>query len=106
MASPYNQVVISKPQSVSDAIDEKYYPSLNGLRGVSIIIVLMAHLHLSRNSIYLRCFNGALGVDIFFVLSGFLITSICLKEYKLTGNLSLKNFYVRRILRIIPVAYL
>lgn len=106
MALPDNQVVISKPQSVSDAIDEKYYPSLNGLRGISIIIVLMAHLHLSRNPIYLRCFNGALGVDIFFVLSGFLITSICLKEYKLTGNLLLKNFYVRRILRIIPVAYL
>jgi len=106
MALPNTQALQNKSQSVSDAIDEKYYPSLNGLRGISIILVLMAHLHLSWNNLYLFFFNGELGVNIFFVLSGFLITSLCLKEYNLTGNVSLKSFYIRRILRILPVAYL
>jgi peptidoglycan/LPS O-acetylase OafA/YrhL len=49
---------------------------------------------------------GSLGVAIFFVISGFLITTLCIKEKINTGNLSLKNFYVRRALRILPVAYL
>jgi len=95
-----------KVELVSEAIAEKYYPSLNGLRGISIILVVLSHLHLSDNNVYQACFNGELGVNIFFVLSGFLITSLCLKEQKLTGDLSLKDFYIRRILRIFPVAYL
>ncbi|MCO5945731.1 acyltransferase family protein [Mucilaginibacter flavidus] len=87
-----------KVELVSEAIAEKYYPSLNGLRGISIILVVLSHLHLSDNNVYQACFNGELGVNIFFVLSGFLITSLCLKEQKLTGDLSLKDFYIRRIL--------
>jgi len=46
--------------------------------------------------------GGHIGVDIFFVLSGFLITSILLKEYDRTGGISLKNFYIRRVLRLAP----
>ncbi len=94
--------------AISEAINQKYYPSLNGVRGVSIIVVIMAHLHLteSKDSIYTYIFNGTLGVNIFFVLSGFLITTLCIKEQNLTGRLSLKEFYIRRVLRIFPVAYL
>lgn len=91
---------------LSTAINQKYYPSLNGIRGISIIIVILSHFHLSGNIIYSYIFNGSLGVNIFFVLSGFLITTLCIKEQNLTGNLSLKEFYIRRILRIFPVAYL
>ena len=55
---------------------------------------------------YLTIFNGSLGVIIFFVLSGFLITTLCIKEKVITKDISLKNFYIRRLLRIFPVAYL
>lgn len=49
---------------------------------------------------------GLLGVNIFFVISGFLITTICLKEKIITKSLDLKKFYIRRAIRILPVAYL
>lgn len=92
--------------TVSQIIQQSYYPSLNGLRGLSILMVIGAHLQLSSSFWYPVLFNGTLGVNIFFVLSGFLITVICLKEKHQTGQLSLKNFYLRRALRILPVAYL
>jgi len=98
--------VKDKNNFVSQSINQKQLPSLNGLRGISIILVIMFHLNLFYNPILIRIFNGGLGVNIFFVLSGFLITTLCIKEIKLTGNLSLKSFYIRRILRIFPVAYL
>ncbi|MEN0056466.1 MAG: acyltransferase [Mucilaginibacter sp.] len=91
---------------ISEAIYSKYYPSLNGFRGIAIVLVVLFHLHLSDNGIYSIVFNGHLGVDIFFVLSGFLITSICIKEKETSGGMSLTSFYWRRILRIFPVAYL
>jgi peptidoglycan/LPS O-acetylase OafA/YrhL len=83
------------------------YPALTGMRGLAIIIVLLYHLGINR---LLRHYDGWLfgrmGVDIFFVLSGFLVTTLLIKETVATGAISLKKFYVRRILRIVPVAYL
>jgi len=90
----------------SQALKNKYLPSLNGLRGISIILVVMSHLPKYDNDIYLKIFNGHLGVNIFFCLSGFLITTLCIKEKELSGTISLKLFYIRRALRIFPVAYL
>ncbi|RFZ85525.1 acyltransferase [Mucilaginibacter terrenus] len=90
----------------SDAILKSHYPSLNGLRGISIIMVVVAHLHLGGNEWMSMLFNGSLGVNIFFVLSGFLITSLCLREQDATGGLRLTKFYTRRVLRIFPIAYL
>ena len=92
-------------QTISGAVKQNYYPSLNGLRGLAIILVVCDHLH-GTGRYYTLFFNGSLGVNIFFVLSGFLITAICLKEIDRTGKLSLKSFYTRRFLRIFPVAYL
>lgn len=95
--------------SVPEALQPSYLFSLNGVRGIAIILVVMSHLQLCRNSYYdyyQMFFNGQLGVNIFFVLSGFLITTLCLKEKVITGDLSLRKFYTRRILRIFPVAYL
>lgn len=85
-------------------------PSLNGLRTVSIAIVLIEHLilfnfgHGSRLLI-LPFFEGQFGVNIFFVISGFLITSLLLEEERATGSISLNNFYLRRALRIFPAYY-
>jgi len=85
-------------------------PSLNGLRTVSIAIVLIEHLilfnfgHGSRLLI-LPFFEGQFGVNIFFVISGFLITSLLLEEERASGSISLNNFYIRRSLRIFPAYY-
>ncbi len=74
----------------------RYSPQLDGLRGTAILCVLTGHLFESH-------FRGAwVGVDIFFVLSGFLITNILVAEHESTGTISLKNFYGRRALRLLP----
>jgi peptidoglycan/LPS O-acetylase OafA/YrhL len=71
-------------------------PALDGLRGLAIIMVLLAHIP------KLPLIGGFVGVDLFFVLSGFLITSLLLEEWRETGDLSLKAFYARRALRLLP----
>ncbi len=72
-------------------------PSLDGLRAVSVALVIFSHLTGYR--------TGAVGVRIFFVISGFLITNLLEKERERSGTISLKNFYARRSLRIFPLAY-
>lgn len=92
--------------SVPEYLRDKTYPALTGIRGLAIILVLLYHLGINH---FLRQINGWLtgrtGVDIFFVLSGFLITTILIKEKINTDQISLRKFYLRRALRIIPVAY-
>jgi peptidoglycan/LPS O-acetylase OafA/YrhL len=69
---------------------------LDGLRGIAVIAVVLYHA--DRN--YLK--GGFLGVDIFFVLSGFLITTILMNEISQNGNLDRAKFYIRRIRRLFP----
>lgn len=88
---------------VPAALQLPYYPGLDGLRGTAIIIVIVSHLLAKFDFVK---DTGAFGVEIFFVISGFLITSLLLKEKVKHGTVSFKNFYIRRILRIFPVAYL
>jgi peptidoglycan/LPS O-acetylase OafA/YrhL len=80
-------------------------PSLDGLRAVSIALVVIGHAALSTNaSIFLAHFKhlGNFGVRCFFIISGFLITTLLLKERDKTGSISIKAFYIRRSLRIFP----
>jgi peptidoglycan/LPS O-acetylase OafA/YrhL len=72
-----------------------YLPALDGLRALSIAAVLLYH------DDYLIP-GGYLGVDVFFVLSGFLITSLLFKEWRETGRIALRRFYFRRALRLFP----
>lgn len=84
-------------------------PSLDGLRAISIALVVFAHCTGTRffpSFVFLRENLGNLGVRIFFVISGYLITSLLLNEMKATGRISLKWFYIRRALRIFPAAYI
>lgn len=85
---------------------ERRIPSLDGLRAISITLVMVSHLvkwkHIS--GAMLQSY-GTLGVFIFFVLSGYLITKILLGEYKRTSTISLRNFYIRRAFRIFPAAF-
>jgi peptidoglycan/LPS O-acetylase OafA/YrhL len=83
-------------------------PSLDGLRALSIALVLFAHSTGTRffpSFVFAREQLGNLGVRIFFVISGYLITSILLDEMQETGSISLKWFYIRRALRIFPAVY-
>jgi peptidoglycan/LPS O-acetylase OafA/YrhL len=74
-----------------------YLPFLDGVRAIAVILVLIEHFPTRK---YIR--GGAAGVDIFFVLSGFLITGILLSEVERSGTISLRRFYVRRSLRLAP----
>src|SRR5215469_7481123 len=87
---------------------ERRMPSLDGLRAVSILMVLLGHLSGTRNfrNVNLGIGNYAhLGVTVFFVISGFLITSLLMSELAATGGISLRLFYLRRTLRIFPASY-
>ena len=81
------------------------YPALDGMRAVAVLTVMVAHGSLRLWSDDLRFGGGGLGVQIFFVLSGFLITSLLLREHLVYGRISLKDFYLRRVLRIFPLYY-
>ncbi|HMG57991.1 MAG TPA: acyltransferase [Kofleriaceae bacterium] len=82
-------------------------PGLDGLRAVSIMIVLCAHATGTRNMPPMPrlAVFGDLGVRTFFVISGFLITTLLLAEYEKRGRISLKDFYIRRVYRIFPAFY-
>lgn len=74
----------------------RYNPALDGLRAFAIILVILTHS-------YRQAFPGGwIGVDVFFVLSGYLITSILTKEIRETGRISWGNFYARRVLQLTP----
>ena len=78
-----------------------FVPALNGLRGVAILLVLGNHIPLRKYESLLP--GGYVGVDVFFVLSGFLITTLLVQEFNRNGSVSLRNFYIRRALRLGPV---
>ncbi|WP_419699052.1 acyltransferase family protein [Mucilaginibacter sp. NFX135] len=98
--------IFSDIKEIPEVLDQKIYPSLNGLRAIAVIMVVISHIAGHYKFLQPTVFLGYLGVNIFFVLSGFLITTLCIKEQITTKQLSLKNFYIRRALRILPVAYL
>jgi len=76
-----------------------YTPELDGLRGIAVLAVMMYH----TDAPYLL--GGFIGVDIFFVLSGFLITTLLVQEFDESGSICLKNFYMRRVLRLAPALF-
>jgi peptidoglycan/LPS O-acetylase OafA/YrhL len=81
----------------------KYVPELDGIRALCIIGVVGDHLNDKAGWGWL---SGGLGVYVFFVLSGYLITTLALREERAIGHLSYKAFYIRRTLRIFPLYYL
>jgi peptidoglycan/LPS O-acetylase OafA/YrhL len=85
--------------SLASKLRGSHIPTLDGLRGCSAWLVVLAHLGLLPGAF------GHLGVSIFFVLSGFLITSLLAGEAEKRGSVSLSQFYMRRTLRIFPAFY-
>lgn len=82
----------------------RHFGSLDGLRGLCILAVLWHHSPLCPplSDAHILLTRGFLGVDLFFVLSGFLITTLLLREREATGTFSLPDFYWRRACRILP----
>jgi peptidoglycan/LPS O-acetylase OafA/YrhL len=89
----------------SSAGQSFYLPFLDGLRAISILLVLGFHQLGPFTGRLGAALNGWVGVDLFFIISGFLISTILLQEREKRGTFSLKNFYVRRWLRICPAYY-
>lgn len=81
------------------------FGNLDGLRFVCISMVIWHHLPKMGIELPQLFGRGFLGVDFFFVLSGYLITTLLLRESEKTGRISLKNFYIRRLVRIVPVYF-
>jgi peptidoglycan/LPS O-acetylase OafA/YrhL len=93
-----------------------FFPNLDGLRFLAFFVVFINHaaacLNYTNSNFYYNFFrsrfllSGDLGVNLFFVLSGFLITFLLLKEKELNGRINIPHFYLRRVLRIWPVYFL
>lgn len=84
--------------ALDERLDRTHLPALDGVRAVAVFVVIFSHSPLGS-------FPGDLGVSAFFVLSGFLITWLLLREREDTGTISLRRFYLRRTLRIFPAYY-
>lgn len=95
----------SSPVRASDAPDMegvrrfRYLPQLDGVRALAVAAVVATHAELP----FAR--GGGIGVDVFFVLSGYLITTLLLKEFDATGTISMRAFYVRRARRLLPALW-
>jgi peptidoglycan/LPS O-acetylase OafA/YrhL len=84
-------------------LSRTYFPELDGLRALSVLLVISVHLYDAKER--WEWLAGFRGVTIFFVLSGYLITMLALREETRYGRLSLAAFYVRRSFRILPLYY-
>ena len=90
-----------------------FFPNLNGVRAIAALMVVFSHIELHKKDFHITKFTGLdylqlgnVGVSIFFSLSGFLITYLLLEEKKNFAKVNLKDFYIRRILRIWPLYFL
>src|SRR5438045_1378006 len=97
-ASVYTDVVFETKLQERTVAQLKfgYSASLDGLRALAVLVVMGYHHYLQLLP------GGNVGVDVFFVLSGFLITSLLIREWNDTARISLRNFYGRRALRLLP----
>jgi peptidoglycan/LPS O-acetylase OafA/YrhL len=101
MATKDDERFLSSGDEVGTAPgDRTFRPDVEGLRALAIILVLLSHFWIPG------FFGGGVGVDVFFVISGFVITGVLMRERAATGHTSFLNFYARRGRRIIPVAML
>ena len=92
--------------SVIGPVDGSRLAGLDGLRGIAVAYVVLDHAHVDGRLYRIFSIGGTAGVTTFFVLSGFLITSLLLREYDLRGRIDLLAFWGRRALRLLPALWL
>jgi peptidoglycan/LPS O-acetylase OafA/YrhL len=94
--------LVTEPTAVAGAVstERKFRPDIEGLRAVAILLVVLYHARVSAVP------GGYVGVDVFFVISGFLITRQLVTEVARTGKLSIAGFYARRMRRLLPASTL
>jgi peptidoglycan/LPS O-acetylase OafA/YrhL len=80
--------------------DRRLRPDVQGLRAIAILLAIVYHANIQPFS------GGYVGIEVFFVISGFVITGLLLREHEKTGHTSLRSFYGRRVRRILPMATL
>ncbi len=91
------------PISHETFLARRRFEVLDGVRAISILLVFTAH---PAYQVFWQHFHGQAGVTIFFVLSGFLITSLLIREHARWGRVDLIGFYIRRLFRIYPLFFL
>src|SRR5699024_11374536 len=87
------------PTETSAPSRSSFRPELQGLRALAVGLVLLFHLWPNHVS------GGFVGVDVFFVVSGFLITGHLYRELSSPGTIALSQFWARRVLRLVPLAF-
>jgi peptidoglycan/LPS O-acetylase OafA/YrhL len=98
-------VVPTISEELGKILGQRVIHGLDAVRALAVTMVLIDHFELFDHLVHKRLLTGSMGVMVFFVLSGFLITSMLLKEYGKTGSISLRDFYRRRAFRIFPSFY-
>lgn len=102
--APYAALTAARSCATYEAFQAtRHFPSLDGLRCLAILPVVWHHS--TPRPLEGLLGRGPLGVDLFFTISGFLITTLLLREAASTGRISLSGFYARRTLRIFPLYY-
>ena len=87
-------------RSLDDVVTDEFRPDVEGLRAIAVVLVVLFHVGITGLA------GGFIGVDVFFVLSGFLITRLLLRELHRTGTISLRSFWARRARRLLPASVL
>ena len=93
------------PADIGQVLQQSHLPVLDGFRALSAIVVVADHAEFVPTLGSWKMHWGGMGVTMFFVLSGFLITWLLLREHSVSGRIALRDFYVRRMLRIWPAYY-
>ncbi len=88
--------IATRPARSWDVLRGGFRPDIEGLRGVAVLLVVAFHAGVGGFS------GGFVGVDVFFVLSGYLITALLVRELTSKGHISFRNFYARRVRRLLP----
>jgi peptidoglycan/LPS O-acetylase OafA/YrhL len=100
MKSSNNNNKSNTSQTIPSHHTMRYMPGLDGMRALAVFAVVTYHLDLKWAQ------GGLLGVNLFFVLSGFLITNILLYQWEEKGRIDLKDFWIRRARRLLPALFL